>query len=181
MKRIPVDVFERAEQILRGVESTALLTTKSRDGFVNTMIIGWGMLGIAFGRPTFQVFARNSRFTHQILKETDEFTVNINPDGMAPDVLKVAGSESGRVTDKIKKLNLTTVASEVVTPPAVCEFPLTLECKILYRADFNLDALSDDIVKAKYPFVAESEDQSVARDIHTMYYAEIVSAYLLEK
>ena len=181
MKKVPVDVFKCAEQILRGVKNAALMTTKSGDGFVNTMVIGWGMLGIAFGRPAFQVFARNSRFTHRILKETGEFTVNIKPEGTPPEVLKVAGSESGRNVDKIKKLNLTTVASDVVSPPALCEFPLTPECKILYQEDFNLEALSEDIVKAKYPVVAESEDTSVARDIHTMYYAEIVSAYFIEE
>ena len=181
MKRIPINVFEYAGHILQGVKNTALMTTKNKDGFINTMIIGWGMLGIAFGKTTFQVFARNSRFTHQVLQETGEFTININPEGMKPEVLKVAGSESGRDVDKISKLHLTTEAAQVVGPPALYEFPLTLECKILYQEDFNLDNLSEDIVKAKYPVVAESEDLSVARDIHTMYYGEIVAAYILEK
>ena len=60
MKKVPVDVFKCAEQILRGVKNAALMTTKSGDGFVNTMVIGWGMLGIAFGRPAFQVFAQEA-------------------------------------------------------------------------------------------------------------------------
>lgn len=43
-----IDVFEYTGQILNGVKSGVLITSKS-DERVNSMTISWGMLGIEWG------------------------------------------------------------------------------------------------------------------------------------
>ena len=61
-----IDVIEYASEIINGIKSGALLTTKS-NGRVNTMSIAWGQLGIEWNRMIFTAFVRTQRFTHTLL------------------------------------------------------------------------------------------------------------------
>nr|WP_296400379.1 hypothetical protein [Acidaminococcus timonensis] len=58
-----VDVFSAAPQILKNLSKGILVTTKA-GGRVNTMTIGWGTLGIEWGKPIFTIYIRQGRFTH---------------------------------------------------------------------------------------------------------------------
>ena len=63
------------------------------------------------------------------------------------------------------------VPAEIVSVPAICEFPLTLECRVIYRQQQVAADLPEDIRVRFYS--DETED-------HVVYYGEIVSAYILE-
>ena len=56
-----IDVFEYTGQILNGVKSGVLITSKS-DERVNSMTISWGMLGIEWGKPVLDVYKRQVLF-----------------------------------------------------------------------------------------------------------------------
>ena len=71
-----IEVFDYANEILKAVNTGALLTTKA-DGKVNTMTIAWGTLGIEWSKPIFTVFVRENRFTRYMLGKNPEFTINI--------------------------------------------------------------------------------------------------------
>ena len=43
------------------------------------------------------------------------------------------GTKSGRDTDKIEDMGLTLVPSEKIDTPAIKEYALTLECRIVYK------------------------------------------------
>ena len=75
MKR-KINVWDYAGKILEETGKGILLTTACGDK-VNSMTIGWGTLGIEWGKPIFTVFVRESRFTKQMLEENGEFTVNV--------------------------------------------------------------------------------------------------------
>jgi flavin reductase (DIM6/NTAB) family NADH-FMN oxidoreductase RutF len=75
MKR-KVNVWDYAGQIVQAMTPGILATTKAQ-GKVNTMTIGWGTLGIEWGRPVFILFVRESRYTKQMLDENSEFTINV--------------------------------------------------------------------------------------------------------
>ncbi len=51
MKR-KIDAFSYANEILQAVGKGVLMTTKA-DGQVDTMTIGWGTMGIQWGKPIF--------------------------------------------------------------------------------------------------------------------------------
>ena len=70
-----INLWDYAGKVVEGVQKGALLTTCA-DGEVNTMTIGWGHIGIEWGRPIFVAYVRGSRYTHQLLSENPEFTVN---------------------------------------------------------------------------------------------------------
>ena len=75
MKR-KVNVWDYAGKIAEALSQGILATTKA-DGQVNTMTIGWGTLGIEWGKPICTVYVRQSRHTKAMLEKNGEFTVNI--------------------------------------------------------------------------------------------------------
>lgn len=58
----PIDVFAAAETILKALPKGILLTTQEGTK-TNTMIIGWGSLGVNWGKPVFTAYVRESRYT----------------------------------------------------------------------------------------------------------------------
>lgn len=168
MKR-EINVFDYANDIMKNLTSGILVTTKSKNE-VNTMTISWGSLGIEWAKPIFIAYIRNSRHTKKLLEENAEFTVNIPIDKSAVEILKIAGTKSGKDIDKIKDLGLTLIEPNSISVPAIKEVPLTLECKVVYVQDQDKNAITPENDKRFYP----------TKDYHTAYYGEIVSAYIVE-
>ncbi len=169
-----IDVWEYAPQIMRAMESGILMTTQA-DGEVDTMTIGWGMLGIEWNKPIFVAFVRQSRYTKALVDKNPEFTVNIPLDVLDKNIIAVCGTKSGRDIDKIRELGLTTVPGETVSVPAIAQLPLTLECKVVYQQDQDLSALQEDYRNACYKPNTRNDG-----DFHTAYYGEITAAYILQ-
>lgn len=166
-----IDVFDYAGTICKAMPKGILLTTK-HDGKLNTMTIGWGMLGIEWGRPIFLALVRESRHTRAMLDGNGEFTVNVPVGQVDKHILGFCGSKSGANVDKFEALNLTAVEPEIISVPGIRELPLTLECKVLYRQMQNDCELPEDILARYYP--------GEVCDNHFAFYAEIVSAYIIE-
>lgn len=175
-----ISVFDHAGDICKAMSKGILLTTK-QDDTVNTMTIGWGMLGIEWGKPIFIALVRQSRFTRQLLDESMEFTVNIPYGEIDAKILGFCGTNSGRDVNKIKELGLTLVEPNSISTPGISELPLTLECKVLYRQDQNLNGIPADILDKYYPQNIDGSAPGKNRDHHIAYYAEIVDAYIIEK
>ena len=58
-------------------EDRVLLVSHGKEGRPNAMAVGWGTIGIICRRPIFTVLVRPSRYTHKLIEETDDLTVNI--------------------------------------------------------------------------------------------------------
>ena len=59
--------------------------------------------------------------------------------------------------------------------PGICQVPLTLECKVLYKQQqYPEHLLSTEPLR----FYKENPE-SIRDDYHTAYYGEIVSAYII--
>lgn len=168
MKKV-IDAFDYAGVICKAMPKGILLTTKANDK-VNTMTIGWGTMGIEWGRPVFVAYVRGSRHTHQMIENSGEFTVNIPIGDFDSKILGFCGTKSGRDLDKIQQLGLTLVEPLNIATPGIKELPLTLECKVLYRVEQTLDTMPQNILDRYYP----------NGDHHYAYYAEIVGAYIAE-
>ena len=70
-----VDIFDYAETITKALRPGLLLNTNG-DKF-NSMVIGWGTLGINWSKPVIAVYVREGRYTKGQLDRNPEFTVNI--------------------------------------------------------------------------------------------------------
>lgn len=169
-----INVWEYAPQILEALPKGVLLTTKSGET-VNTMTIGWGTLGIEWGKPIFIAYVRPSRYTKKLLDENPEFTVNIPVGELDKSILGVCGSKSGRDMNKIKELNLTLEEPLTGNVPAICQLPLTLECKVIYTQAQDPKAIEPALDARFY-----AKDTTNEGDYHIAYYGEITAAYIVE-
>ena len=174
-----INVLDYADKILNGVKGGVLLTAKA-DGRANTMAISWGTLGIEWGRVIFTTFVREGRFTRGLLEKNAEFTISIPMEGSPKKLIGLCGSKSGRGTDKEKEFGFTYIDGEKVSVPAVKEFPLVLECKVVYKQTQEKSAMQEDDRAKFYPEDVGSENCGANRDTHIAFSGEIVAAYILE-
>ena len=129
-----INVWEYAGHICEQTGKGILVTTKVGDK-VNSMTIGWGTLGIEWGKPIYTVFVRESRFTKEMLEKHPEFTINVPMGEVNKEILKICGTKSGRDMDKIAELGLHLEEGKTVDVPGIRELPLTLECKVIYKQE----------------------------------------------
>jgi flavin reductase (DIM6/NTAB) family NADH-FMN oxidoreductase RutF len=146
------------------VQKGAFLTVKAGD-LMNTMTIGWALIGYIWRRNVLMVAVRNSRHTFSIIEQAADFTVTV-PEADMKDALMYCGSHSGREVDKFKACNLIPLAAQQTVSPVLQMPGIHLECRICFKAPMNpvyLDPALDDL----YP----------AKDYHTLYFGDIVACY----
>ena len=128
------------------------------------MTIGWGLFGIIWNKPTFAVAIRPTRYTHKLLEESNEFTVNVPNIGMEK-VIEYCGNVSGRDRNKFEEMNLTPLPGKRVKSPMISECVIHYECNVIYKTKVEINHLRKEIVSKYYP----------SRDYHTLYIGEILS------
>ncbi len=175
-----VNLYDYVEKIITGIPHGVLLNTMV-DGKVNTMTIGWGSLGFEWGKSIFTAYIREGRYTKELLEKNPEFTISVpmDPDE-ARKIIKIAGTTSGRDTDKIKEAGITLKTPRTTSVPGIQELPLTLECKVLYTQmqDYKL---GDESLAKFYPQDVPSSATGANKDNHLMVIGEIVDTYILKK
>lgn len=172
-----IDITHYAQKITEALPKGILLNT--RDKKFNSMVIGWGALGTVWGRPAFTVYVREHRYTKTQLDNSDGFTISVPLDRPDPAITKICGTLSGRSVDKWTEAHLTLEDPEVIDVPGVKEYPLTLECKILYAQEQDLSKIPADIREKMYPQDVDGSNPMANRDAHTAYIGEIVAAYII--
>jgi flavin reductase (DIM6/NTAB) family NADH-FMN oxidoreductase RutF len=161
------DFGKFALETLRKLEDPGLLLVGvKRNGKPNVMAIGWGFVGVLWGKPVFLVAVRPSRFTHEFIEDTGEFTVNVPSEGMEKAV-GYCGEVSGRKHDKFKKCNLTLAKGKKVNAPVIKECKIHYECKVVHKLKVKRDLVPPDLKKAFYP----------KGNFHTLYLGEILAIY----
>ena len=169
-----INVLDYADKIMNGLKGGALLTAAA-GGKANTMSISWGMMGIEWNKVLFTTFVRLSRYTLEFLEKNGEFTVSIPVESSPRKLIAECGTNSGRDMDKAKTFGFTYVDGETVKVPAVKEFPMVLECKVIYKQLQDESAISPADLEKNYP-----KDASGKRDIHWALTGEITNAYIIE-
>lgn len=166
-----INVTDYANQITSALSSGGILLNTMADKF-NTMVIGWAHPGRLWNRPTFLIYVRQSRFTKGQLDKTGKFTISVPLEKPDSAINKICGTQSGRDIDKVKAAGLTLEDAEVNGVPGIREYPLTIECRVLYSQDQILEMIPKDIINRFY-----SGEES--GDFHTMYVGEIIGSYII--
>ncbi|MDC7225931.1 MAG: flavin reductase [Spirochaetales bacterium] len=174
-----IDIYKHMNHIMSQLKTGILITCRLNDR-VNSLTVAWGQVGFEWNKLIFTAFIRTGRYTHDMIVNKKEFTVNIPMEDKAGKILGFCGTKSGRDYDKAKELGLTFIESENVDVPGIKELPLTLECKVLYSQLQDKNNIPDDLKTEFYPQDAGSDYHSANRDFHTMFIAEIVGAYIAE-
>lgn len=173
-----INLNDCVEKINKSLTHGGVLLNTNGDKF-NSMVIGWGAIGVCWSVPTFTVYVRQHRYTKAQLDQTGEFTISAPLDYPDPEITRVCGSKSGWNIDKVKEAHLTLEEPEMNHTPGIKEYPLTLECRVLYSQKQDLSSLPADIREKMYPQDVDGSSPMANRDAHTMYIGEILNAYLI--
>ena len=147
---------ETNEQLCRG----AFLMV---DG--NPMTIGCGQCGIIWDRPTFSVYVRQSRYTHELLENASTFTVSVPKLGTMKEELAFCGTMSGRDINKMSELHASLSPAAYGGQDGFSGCRFHIECRILFRSDLDEHLLENQTLLSRY--YADG-------DPHTMYVGEIL-------
>lgn len=164
-----INYKDLSKEMLKQLEKGAFLTVKNDDK-INTMTIGWGSIGYIWNRPILTVLVRYSRFTNELLENTDEFTVSVPIKNNLAKALGICGTQSGRDLNKIQAADLTLQESISLETPIIKDCNLHFECKIVYKQSMEPSLLNEHIKKDKYS----------DNDYHVIYYGEIIESYETE-
>jgi flavin reductase (DIM6/NTAB) family NADH-FMN oxidoreductase RutF len=157
-----VDCLQETIQAFK--ESRVLLVSQGKQGPPNAMAIGWGQVGIIWGKPIFTVLVRPSRYTYKLIEEAGDFTVNTIPPQLK-DLVQYCGTTSGRNHDKFREKGLTAIPSSKIKTPLIKECIFHYECKIIYKNDLIPSALETSVILGFYP----------KSDFHRVYFGEILA------
>ncbi len=97
MAKRMIDVSDYANRIMKSFRPGVLITTKAGEK-INSMVIGWGTLGVIWERPVFIAYVRDCRYTREMLDKNPEFTINVPMGSFDKKILAVCGTKSGRDT-----------------------------------------------------------------------------------
>jgi flavin reductase (DIM6/NTAB) family NADH-FMN oxidoreductase RutF len=139
-----------------------LLVTMGADGKANAMTIGWGTIGVIWGKRIMSVLVRPSRYSYTLLEQSDSFTVCV-PSPTMRAAIEYCGKYSGRDGDKIAACKLTLLPSLHVRTPGIDGSAVIYECRIVHKTDVVPANLAKDITA--YP----------RGDYHRIYDGEILA------
>lgn len=159
-------LIQNTNEIFNQLPKGAFLTASDGER-VNTMTIGWAMMGIIWNRPIMMVAVRESRYTYDIINKSEDFTVSIPVNVDLSEAIEICGTKSGRDIDKFKAANLTIGKGKKVNSPIIKECDLHFECKILYSQFMDSNTFDEVVSKEVYGDM----------NFHKFYFGEILDRY----
>jgi flavin reductase (DIM6/NTAB) family NADH-FMN oxidoreductase RutF len=167
MAMIPYDTKDVFDMTVRRMTKDGLLlVTADKKGKPNVMTIGWGTIGSVWGKEVFIILVRPSRYSHTLLEQTGEFTVNVPTQGLAS-AAAFCGSVSGRDCDKFAQAQLTPVPAEEVSVPVIEQCPINYQCRVIHKTDMVAGAVPSEVKGKFYP----------SGDYHRIYFGQILACY----
>ncbi len=135
-------------QILLGPVPPALIGC-GKDEESNIITLAW--VGVVNSSPPMITAAvRPNRYSHDIIRKTGEFTVNLARADQAG-LADGCGTRSGRDMDKFEHFNLTAVRGTLRQAPMIEECPISMECRV---------------------------ERLVELESHTVFFANVVATYV---
>jgi flavin reductase (DIM6/NTAB) family NADH-FMN oxidoreductase RutF len=108
----------------------ALITAVDAGGKANIITLG-EVFNLSVAKPVIVGIAiAPMRYTHEMIRTTRQFVVNLPRASMVGQVLK-CGTSSGRAVDKFKENGLTPLPAAKVKPPLIAECPVNIECELM--------------------------------------------------
>lgn len=123
-----IDVRNIKEDVFTLVGEDYGILTAGTPEKSNSMVTSWGGWGIVFGKSGVFHFLRSNRYTLELMREQQTYTVSYFDSEFKDDIMQF-GMKSGRDSDKMKETKLTAVQ----TPdgnPAYKEAKIILECRL---------------------------------------------------
>lgn len=150
------DIFKRFNgQLPEGV----FLNTNYESEY-NTMTIGWGLMGICWGKPIVCVAVRLSRHTFSLIEKSNKFTISIPKSALMKKELAICGTKSGKETDKFELCGFE--KKEIIDK---CD--LHIECEVVQKTLMDKNNIEKSIKDRYYKI----------DDYHMFYFGAIKDCY----
>lgn len=105
-----------------------MVSVADSQGRYNIITIGWAGT-VCTNPPMVSISVRPERYSFGILRETEEFVINLTTRELTY-ATDYCGVKSGREVDKFKELGLTALPADQVRAPLIGESPVNMECKV---------------------------------------------------
>ena len=165
----PKDILESSFTLV-GQDFSVL--TAGNSSQYNSMVASWGGWGILFNQPAVFHMLRSNRYTLELMRKTQIYTMSFYDDKYKNDVLPF-GASSGRDSDaKMKNTKLTAIQ----TPAGKMVFKeakLILECKLIQVTTVSP---ADFPVEDHKKFVIEAHAET--NDYHKTVFGEITNVWV---
>ena len=149
----------------------AILSAGTKDNY-NSMMIGWGTLGVAWKKPVFTVYVKPETYTHEFMEKNSLFTVSFIGGDIYNNFI-LYGSLSGKDFNKekmagthIKFLDDGGITFEEATEVFVCK-------KIAYS-----HLKEDEVDKSIIDLFNSNLEVYKTTKPHSIYIGEIIGHYI---
>ena len=159
-----VNLTDVAPKVISQLAQGGAFLTVALEDKVNTMTVGWTMLGRMWNKPICVVPVRFSRYTRHLIEKADSFTLSVPLDGAFKESLAYCGSKSGQNVDKFKECNLTQRPGTAVASPAIDGCDIVLECRIVHKQTLEPLNLAPEVGHKWYP----------DNNYHILFYGEVL-------
>lgn len=105
-----------------------MVSMADKDGRYNIITLAW-VGTVCTNPPMVSISVRPERYSYPILKETEEFVINLATKDLAY-ATDYCGVKSGRDVDKFEKMHLTPLPASQVKAPLIGESPVNIECRV---------------------------------------------------
>jgi len=126
MKKIEVPIIRAGRLINAG--PVVLITSHYKDR-TNVMTAAW-VTPLSFRPPLVGVAIHPTRFTHDLIKKSEQFAINV-PGISLLEAVEICGTYSGKDVDKFAKAGLTPVDALEVDVPLIEECLGHIECVLV--------------------------------------------------
>lgn len=106
-----------------------IVSCRDKNGRDNALVVAYAC-NCSYDPPMIMVGIVPSRFSYDIIKNSECFVVNVSND-KTKEMYDYLGKISGRDEDKFKKLNIKTQDGDFVNAPLLVDCPVNIECKIV--------------------------------------------------
>ncbi len=141
------------------------MVTAQVNGKHNSMIIGWGALGVLWRKDVATIYIRENRYSYEFFEKADLFTISFYDESFKKQ-LAVYGTKSGRDVDKDELTNFHPL--EIDGTITYEEAHTTIVCKKIYQAKLEPEFYLNDTANEFYGI----NDDGTR---HHMYIGEIIN------
>jgi len=167
----PVSPEDLTDNVFKLVGKDYTVITAGKADHYNSMTASFGGWGQLFSKPTTWCFLRANRYTLEVIRKENTYTMSYFEDEYKEQVL-FFGSKSGKDTDKMKESALTMVQ----TPSgdvSYKEASLIIECKL---TEVTTVSPNDFYTQEGKDFVTGAYEE--AKDYHKLVFGEITNVWV---
>ena len=167
-----IDVKEVQEDVFTLVGENFSVLTSGTPSHYNSMVASWGGWGILFNKPVVFHMLRSNRYTLELMRQENSYTMSFFDDEFKDDIIQF-GMSSGRDSDEKMK---NTQLSAVQTPAGNTtykEAKLIIECKLIQVTTVSPD---DFLVDDNKQFIVDAHAETNA--YHKIVYGEITNVWV---